>query len=167
MPTNYDNSKIYAIRSHQTEEIYIGSTTQTLSRRMAGHRTAYKRFTEGKTTAFYTSFKILSDVDAYVELLEEFPCVNRIELNKREGELIRSMDCVNKNIAGRSQKQYQKQWREHNKDYQKQWHADNKKHADKLNEKHVCPCGGKYTQRNVKQHEKSNKHFDFINLYVV
>ena len=35
---NYQNGKIYCIRSHQTDNIYIGSTTQKLCVRMAEHK---------------------------------------------------------------------------------------------------------------------------------
>jgi len=39
---NYQNSKIYKVWSPQTDEVYIGSTTQPLSKRMVQHRTDYK-----------------------------------------------------------------------------------------------------------------------------
>ena len=34
--------RVYAIRSHQSTELYIGSTTQALSMQMARHRRDYK-----------------------------------------------------------------------------------------------------------------------------
>ena len=179
MPTNYDDSKIYTLRSHQTDEIYIGSTTQEISKRLANHKTAFKRYNEGKSTNYLTSFKILEHDDAYIELLESFPCTNRMELCKREGELIRLMDCVNKNIAGRTGKQHyqdnkesilvkKKQYNDNHKvekkQYDKKYRIDNR---ESINAKHECPCGGRYMQRHKKQHEMTNKHFDFMNLYVV
>ena len=37
--SDYQNSKIYKIESHQGNKVYIGSTTEkTLARRMACHR---------------------------------------------------------------------------------------------------------------------------------
>ena len=44
--------------------------------------------------------------DWYVELYENFPCDNKEQLNKREGELIREIATLNKNIAGRTIKEY-------------------------------------------------------------
>jgi hypothetical protein len=41
---NYENGKVYAIRSHQTDEVYIGSTVERLSARMSKHRADYKRY---------------------------------------------------------------------------------------------------------------------------
>ena len=50
--------------------------------------------------------------DAYIELIEDFPCNSKKELNRREGQHIRNNDCVNKNIAGRTKKE----WNLDNKD---------------------------------------------------
>ncbi len=35
---NYANGKIYTIRFHNSNEIYIGSTTQSLPVRFGGHK---------------------------------------------------------------------------------------------------------------------------------
>jgi hypothetical protein len=39
---DYKNGKIYAIRSYQTEDIYIGSTLQTLTKRLSKHKDQFK-----------------------------------------------------------------------------------------------------------------------------
>ena len=100
---NYQNGKIYALRSHQTEDVYIGSTTQPLAVRFAGHRAM-----RGKCS----SLAVLQHPDAYIELVELYPCGTKEELNKREGEIIRFTSCVNKNIAGRSAKDWYQDKRE-------------------------------------------------------
>ena len=99
----YANGQIYAIRSHQTELIYIGSTCQPL----------HKRFYEHKRTKKYcSSIEIICYEDAYIELIEDFSCNSRKELNRREGQHIRNTDCVNKLIAGRTKQE----WNDDNKD---------------------------------------------------
>jgi len=50
--------RVYAICSHQIKEPYIGSTTQALSMRMAGHRRNYKNYLN-PNFHYITSFKIL------------------------------------------------------------------------------------------------------------
>jgi hypothetical protein len=77
---DYANGKIYTIRSKETELYYIGSTTQPLSKRMYAHR---------YPTNDCTSKEIMKYADAYIELLELFPCANKDELNRREGQLQR------------------------------------------------------------------------------
>jgi hypothetical protein len=101
---DYTKGKIYAIRSHRTDEIYIGSSVQTLCMRMTGHRRSYKHYkNSGKKYA--SSFDILKYDDAYIELIEHHPCLCREDLCKREGEVIRTTpNCVNRRIAGRTKK---------------------------------------------------------------
>jgi len=95
MPS-YESSKIYAIRSPQTDKIYIGSTTQKLCYRMTSHRNHHKI---GKNVR---SNELIGFGDAYIELLEEFPCENKEQLARREGELIRQHKdlAVNKKNEG-------------------------------------------------------------------
>ena len=54
---DYSKGKIYLVRSYKTDEVYVGSTTQTLSRRMSRHRSVYKTFTNGSSVKSTTSFK--------------------------------------------------------------------------------------------------------------
>jgi len=80
---NYHNGKIYTIRSNQTEKYYIGSTTQTLTKRLSKHKSNFEDWKRnGK--GYMTSFEILKYDDVYIELLELFPCKSKEELNKKE-----------------------------------------------------------------------------------
>ena len=102
---NYQDGKIYTIRCRSDNElIYVGSTTQTLSRRMTTHRANSK---------IRPNTKLYSKVngnwaDWYIELYEECPCTNKEILLKREGEMIREIGILNKEIAGRTSKEYYK-----------------------------------------------------------
>ena len=141
----YQKGKIYAIRSYQTDKIYIGSTCDTLSRRLSGHRMQFKNFKNGKSR-FVTSFELLKYADYYIELLELYPCDSKIELHKREGELIRSNECVNKVIPGRTKKEYYN----NNKD----------KISKHKSTKIKCCCGSEITRRHLARHQKTEKHFN-------
>ena len=83
---DYQNGKIYTIRSHYTNKFYIGSTCSTLIKRLSQH-TRKANATSAR--------EILRHEDYYIELLELYPCNSKMELNKREGELIR----MNKDIC--------------------------------------------------------------------
>ena len=104
--------RVYSIRSHQTTDIYIGSTTQTLSQRMTDHRKNYKQYLDKKKN-YITSYEIIQYEDAYIELLFEGEFESKNALERKEGNYIREMNCVNKIIAGRTPKE----WREDNKDH--------------------------------------------------
>jgi hypothetical protein len=86
---DYQNGKIYSIRSRSNLDlVYVGSTTQPLSKRFGEHKK--------QSNKIKTSKKIIDLGDAYIELIENFSCNSKEELLKREGEIMRSMDCVNK-----------------------------------------------------------------------
>ena len=156
---NYQNSKIYAIRSYQTDEIYVGSTVNELSKRMSQHRAGFKLFNVGKRN-YTSSYKILEFGDAYIELIELFPCGSNMVLCKREGEIIRATPtCVNKYIAGRTRAEY----RRNNPEKIKIDNAKYRRHnLDKINQKFTCDCGGKYTCVNKATHKKSQRHMEYI-----
>ena len=51
---DYSLGKIYKIVSNQTDDIYIGSTSQNLlSVRLGKHRDEYKRWAEGNKIIYY------------------------------------------------------------------------------------------------------------------
>jgi hypothetical protein len=113
---NYQDGKIYSIRSPNIDKYYIGSTTQQLCRRMKDHR-----------NDTCTSKIIIEAGDSYIELIENYPCNNREELAKREGELIRlhKDNLVNRCIASRTNKEYYEEYKQEIKIKQKQWYDNN------------------------------------------
>ena len=77
---------------------------------------------------------------------------------------------MNKNIPGRTDKQYyndnknkivdyQKEYRESNKVKIKAYYETNK---EKLKEKFDCECGGKYTHNHKSHHLKTTKHQNYL-----
>jgi hypothetical protein len=98
MPPNYANGKIYTVRSRSRPDlVYVGSTTQTLSVRFGSH----------KVPSNHCSSRQITELgDSYIELYENYACTGKDELNRREGEVMRSMECVNSRIAGRTSQQY-------------------------------------------------------------
>ncbi len=158
MPVDYSKGQIYTIRSHQTDAIYIGSTCGLLHKRLSGHKKHYKLWMKGKYN-YVTSYEIVKYDDAYIELLEDVPCDSKKELNRREGQLIRQHDCVNKRIAG----QTLSEWYQDNKDYcisrAKTNYAANK---DKVLQRHAervtCECGAVVSYGHVDRHMKTERH---------
>ena len=173
----YEDGKIYKLVCNITGSIYIGSTCDTLSRRLVGHRTAYKTFLNGKGCNI-TSFKILENNDYDIVLIEFFKCDTKEELHKRERYFIELLDCVNKFIPGRSNKEYhidnkdkisekQKIYykdnmtviKEYMKEYSKTYHIDNK---DKINERQIIY--NKINRDKIKnytiEHKENKKLYD-------
>ena len=103
---DYQNGKIYTIRCRSDNTlIYVGSTITTLSRRLAEHKSKSKKY---NTRKIYQSINDNWD-DWYIELYEVYPCENKEQLNKREGEIIREIGTLNSKISGRTAKEYGKE----------------------------------------------------------
>jgi hypothetical protein len=138
---------------------------------LAKHVGTYKSFLKGKYN-YVTSFKIIELGNYLIVLIENCPCENKDELYKRERLYIETLECVNKYIPNRTQKEWNIENREKIKDYQKEYRnanietiknyrIDNK---EKNNEKFICSCcGGKYTCIGKSQHLKTEKHINSIN----
>ena len=153
---NYQNGKIYTIRSFQTDDIYIGSTCNPLYKRFYKHKINYKLWKENKTH-YTSSFELLQYDDAYIELLEEYKCNTKQELNRKEGEIIRKTEnCVNKQIAGRTSKEYLKEYYEDNKEHYKE---NNKKYREKNKEyqKEWIEKNKEKMKEYMKEYRKKNK----------
>jgi hypothetical protein len=132
MPKDYSKGKVYSIRSKMTDGIYIGSTTQSLSQRMAEHRSQYKT---GLNVT--TSEHICKYPDAYIELIENYPCNSQEELNKREGEIQREYDNrVNIQISGRTRNEYYKDNFDYFKDKSKKYQEEHKEELKEYNKKY-------------------------------
>jgi hypothetical protein len=172
---NYSQGKIYSIRSYLTEDVYYGSTCQKLSDRLAGHKKNYKRWLLNKELGISSSYRIFEkDIDAYIELLELYPCNSKIELHKREGEIIRVNVCVNKRIAGRTQKEYQQENKEQILEYRNQYHQNNKEQiAEKQkqryinNKEHITEQQKQYRQDNKEQIADQKKQYQQDNKEVI
>jgi hypothetical protein len=106
---------------------------------MYEHRIGFKQWKEGKS-AYISSFEILKHEDAYIELLELYPCTMKIEIHAREGKWIREMNCVNKQVAGRTRAEWCQDNKEHYKAYKAEYYQKNK---DKIR-----TTNDKYYQRN-------------------
>jgi hypothetical protein len=119
---DYNKAKIYCIKSSQTEEVYYGSTCCSLKKRFNNHMWDYRSNSKNYITSKY----ILQYEDAYIELIEEFPCNNRQELNLREGFYIQNNSCVNKRIAGRTHKEITKDYHDTHKEEAKAYRDANK-----------------------------------------
>lgn len=107
MPINYENGKIYKTVSNYTEDIYIGSTCQTLTKRKQKHKGHYKEWKSGKTHKKTTSFDVIDKGDFDIILLEDYPCERKDQLHSRERYWIENNDCVNKYIPTRTRQEYE------------------------------------------------------------
>ena len=137
----YNNGKIYKIVDNTNGNVYYGSTVRTLQERLAIHR----------CNNDCRSRVIIDNGNYNIILIENYTCNSKKELESREGYYIRNNECINKNIPGRTDKEYQKEY------YQK-----NKKTFNKNNKEYYQDNKDKISKQ-VKEYYQDNK--DVIKEY--
>ena len=130
---DYSKGKIYTIRNkHDENLIYVGSSIEEyLSKRFQKHKShkhcsLYKYINEPNHNTTWD--------DWYIELYEEYPCDNKLQLCRKENEIIRQIATINK-IGYRTEEmknQKDKEYRETNKEAIK---IRNKKYVESNREK--------------------------------
>jgi group I intron endonuclease len=191
----YQNGKIYCIRNTIDDDIYVGSTTQLLCKRMAAHRVKIKIKPHYK---LYLKMVEVGLDNFYIELIENYPCENKEELRKREGFFIREMGTLNSRIAGRSVGDYFIEHREKIKEYIKQYQINHKdviqlqqkefynKNKAEIHDKskiyrennkyminaqrsklEICECGRQITHSSKFKHIKSKIHQQLMNELIL
>ena len=120
--TDYSQGKIYMIKSKNTKDVYIGSTKYTLEERFYTHMMTYYKWLRTKKE-YCTSFEIIKYGEPYIELLEDYPCETKNELELKEGEYQRMIECVNQRVVGRTEEEK----KEYIKNYYKEYHKNNEK----------------------------------------
>ena len=105
---NFENAKIYKIECNISKLCYIGSTCEkSLLRRLTYHASAYKQYLNNiNSTHYISSYVVLLNNDYNIILLEEMKGCTKQELLNKERFYIENTCCVNKNITGRTQKEY-------------------------------------------------------------
>ena len=170
--TDYSKGKIYKIQDNGLNMCYIGSTVQPLCKRMAQHRKDFKRYLnkiDRKNTSIFRIFDECGVENCKIELVEQYPCESKEELMAREGFFIKEMDCVNKNIAGRTREEYfsdnsemlsekrKIHYQENRKEIiekNKQYGSDNREKISERKKTHYRDNKNLYSERNRKQYEK-------------
>ena len=141
---NYSQGKIYTIRSRNDDSlIYVGSTIQPLSKRWGGHKLDSKKH---PNILLYQT--INNDwFNWYIELHENYPCNSKMELLKREGEVMREIGTLNKRIEGRTRQEYYQQNADNICKQKKEYYQKN---TDKIK---------KYYQQNADKKKEYQKEY--------
>tara|TARA_R110001599_G_scaffold342754_1_gene564839 strand:- start:101 stop:766 length:666 start_codon:yes stop_codon:yes gene_type:complete len=117
----YENGKIYKLFCNESNLVYYGSTITNLNHRLSQHKTNKKG----------TSISRIM-INPQIELIENFPCNSKKELEQRERYFIENNECINIKIPGRTKQEYRENNKEIFKQKQNEYYKLNK---EKLNEK--------------------------------
>lgn len=123
--------RVYKLVDKNTMEMfYIGSTKQSLAKRLGGHRNMSTRLDQ-QHLPVYKKINEIGQINVKIILIEELKCENKDQLHRREAELIREHydELTNKAIPKRSKEE----WREDNPDYNKEYRKNNKEKIGDMN----------------------------------
>ena len=128
---NFDNAKVYCIRNFLNEEVYVGSTCQPLSKRMAKHKSSMNS-TVKKGRKLYQEMTKLGADQFYIELLEEVKCENVEQLRAKECEYIRKIGTLNGLINGRTKEELTQtqEYKDKKKEQDRNWYLNNKEYSN-------------------------------------
>ena len=178
-PIDYSKTIIYKITCNDddVDYLYVGSTTDFVRRKachksdcnnISGKSYNSKKYSAMRNNGGWDNFRMI--------MIEEYPCKNRNEAEKREDEVMMNLKAnMNTNRASRCRKQYTIDTKDEKKKYDKQyriyniktlkekWKANYNEKKELLNQKHNCSCGGVYTHQHKARHFKSNKHVNYLN----
>lgn len=163
---NYQQSKIYRIRVHGSDEQYIGSTTkQYLCQRFGQHKSLFQQYLKGNYGR-YSSFGLFEKYgidNCYIELIEEYQCNSKDELRSREGYHIRQNMCVNRYVAGRTKTEYGATYRQNNQNkicerVAAYYNQNRDVILEKKSEPITCECGCSIRKGDIARHRRTQKH---------
>ncbi len=127
----FHDGKIYKITSPDTDLIYIGSTTQTLKKRLKGHKDNYNSYLKQKHS-YTTAFELIKLPTYTISLIELAPVETRKELYRIEGIHVKNTaNAINDVVPGRTKKEYCEDNKEHISEQKKEYREKN---IDKLTE---------------------------------
>jgi len=162
----YHNSKIYKLVDNTNGKIYVGSTTQALSKRKGGHVQDYKRKQDGKRTKGCSSFDIIKNNDYDIVLIENVKVENKEQLFQKEREYIEKLDCINKTMPCRTKEECKQQGLKARTKY-KEIHADKIKESAKRyrqkNKELIRAIQKQYRENNKEKIQEQRKKYESNN----
>ena len=154
----YHNGKIYQITDIACNKCYIGSTCEELSQRMARHRALFKQFSKGGKVTHIRSYDLFNEYgveNCKIELIEYFKCDTLQELRRKEGEIIKNTECINKRVEGRTKQEWAEDNKDKIKEREREWYENNKEN--------ILEQRKKYEEQNKNEIKEYRKKYRELN----
>jgi hypothetical protein len=109
MSRDFNKAKIYKITNDYNDDVYVGSTCDTLGKRFSKHKSDAKN-EKYKHRKLFMLMNEIGFERFRIQLIIDYPCEDIYQLTQKEGEYIRLLGTLNKNIAGRTYKEWYNQY---------------------------------------------------------
>jgi group I intron endonuclease len=162
MTQDFSKGKIYKITNDYNDDVYVGSTCDTLVKRFSSHK-SNMNCKEKFNRSLNVLMREIGKERFRIELIEDYPCKDKYELRQREGHYIRELGTLNSLIAGREKQENYQENREEILSKNKERYEKNKeKYLKTMNEKVQCECGCFVSRTNLRRHQQSPKHLQLL-----
>ena len=84
--SDYSKSKIYKIYNTVNDNVYIGSTTKSITNRISYHRI---RHLTKSNHPLYTDMRNIGIHKFFFQIIENYPCDSKRKLKSRERQYVR------------------------------------------------------------------------------
>ena len=161
MSQDFSKAKIYKITNDFNDEIYIGSTCDTLGRRFSMHKMDARR-EKNKGRPFYALLNEIGSERFRIELICNFPCEDKYQLRQKEGEYIRNLGTLNVRIAGRTDQEYTNETKEKRREYKIKYMKENSekiKEYIETNKEHIKEYHKKYREDHKEELKEMRKNY--------
>lgn len=160
------DSKIYKLTDLTNNHCYIGSTIQTLHKRLSGHVTDARKYKEGYGCG---SQYIIKNQNYKIELLEAYPCECLEDLHKREQYYIDNHTNNGEVVVNKIKSYISPEQIKENRQLSYHKHRETilqkKREYDKLYIN--CPCGSGYSMSHRSRHLDTKKCKNYhLNYYL-
>jgi len=162
---NYQNGRIYQILNHINDDIYVGSTTQSLSKRFSWHKgdsTKEKK----QNYKLYRAMKEIGSENFYIELIENYPCNTKEELIAREQYYIRERGTLNSLIPGRNLAEYKIECRDQILQNKRLYYQKNKEIINKK-AREFSAKNTEQRKKHYQEHKEEKKLYNLKNKKVI
>ena len=153
---------IYKIESPKTECIYIGSTIN-VSNRVSHHKWLQNQSNTGQTCKNIRSLSITKLDDWKLEVIENYPCESKKQLESRERYWIENTPSrINHIIPTRSTNEYrqtnEEQKEKHRQRENARYYANRVTYKARFAEKIQCPkCNSQISRIHLSRHQQTKK----------
>jgi len=167
MSQDFTKAKIYKITNDYNDDVYVGSTCNTLVRRFSVHKCDARKHHD---RALYKLMNEIGESRFRIELIENYPCEDKYQLNQREGYFIRLFGNLNMKIAGRTDEEYHqdnKEWiNEKHREYKKQ-NQDKIKQYNLEHKDHIKQYHKNYREKNDEFLKEKNRNYRETNKEII
>lgn len=142
--------KVYKIICTQSNDIYVGSTFNTLRDRWMAHKQRYEQYQNdpSRNMSIHTYFDKYGIDNFKIILIKEYDVIDRNHLETKEQLWLNKLKNINIQSAFNPFRRGSKMIYQNRK--------------EKMNIKYDCLCGTSYYARHKSKHEQSKKHIYFM-----